>query len=72
MKKYRVKSAVYNEHNEIQDYETKVLEASNETHAHTMMSEHMLDHFGQEAYDIDTTIEEVLPDDPNWQDRRYY
>ena len=51
MKKYRVKSAVYNEHNE-----------------------HMLDHFGQEAYDIDTTIEEVLPDHPdwNWQDRRYY
>lgn len=59
MKKYKVKSAVYDENNEIQEYETKVFEASNETHAHTMMSEHMLDYFGQEAYDIDTTIEEV-------------
>ena len=72
MKKYRVKSAVYNQHNEIEDYETKVFEAANETHAHTQMSEHMVDHFGQEAYDADTVIEQVLPDDPDWQDRRYY
>ena len=44
----------------------------NMAQAKTFADAHMNEHHGQEAYDADTVIEQVLPDDPNWQDRRYY
>jgi len=72
MKKYRVKSAVYNQHNEIEDHAVFTVDAENMAQAKTFADAHMNEHHGQEAYDADTVIEQVLSDDPNWQDRRYY
>ncbi len=71
MKKYRVKSAVYNEHNEIEDHAEFTVDAVSMDQAKTFADAHMTEHHGHEAYDIDTTIEEVKPEG-NWQDRRYY
>ena len=58
-KTYNVKSAVYDDDNNIASYETIVVKASNETEAHAIMDEFMMEWHQQEAYAIDTTIEEV-------------
>lgn len=61
MNKYKIRSAVYNNYEayDIIEHEEQVFEASNETHAHALMNELMLEQHGHEAYDIDTTITRV-------------
>lgn len=68
--KYRVKSAVYNEHNEIEDHAEFTVDAENMEQAKAFANAHMTEHHGHEAYDIDTDIAEQKESD--WQDRRFY
>jgi hypothetical protein len=59
MNRYKVKSAIYNDQQEIHSHAEFTVTANDMAWAKKQADQYMLENYGQEAYDIDTDIVEI-------------